>query len=343
MRSTATPPACNKEQGAIIIIILLVLVILSFLAMELSKETLIDHTSSAVVKSSIAGNALCDSGRLLAKEILITDLKESSGDYNFEAWGSFDSELKEISKELVSGSLSGEITDENALFPINKLALLDQNTKQQTEQYQAIFLRMLKTLCTDLDITSGTPEDLMTSIRIWQGEELARASEDDTWYLAQETAYTRTKKPFRSPSEILLLYWPNAQKGDLEKLYYGTDAIKGLRDLITVWGRGPINMNTACDALVYATPSSDEHEEEFLAQATAYRNDPANNFETAWYLNTAKLCGIQEKDIPNEILSFKTNTFRVNLTAQIGSAHKREVIILRRTIKKITLLGSYGE
>lgn len=333
----------NKEQGTIVIIILLVLTVLSFLAMELSKETLIDHTSSIFVKSSITGNTLCDSGRLLAEEVLATDLTESKGDYKFEEWGFFDSELEEISDELVSGSLSGEITDENSFFPINKIALLDQNTKKITEQYQGVFLRMLKELCSDLNITSGTPEDLLISMRIWQGEQLTRSTEDDTWYKAQKIPYTRTKKPFRSPAEILLLYWPKAEEGDLEKLYYGTDTVNGLRDLITVWGEGPINMNTAHDALTSAIPVVNKNKEEFLTSITAYRNDPANNFETTWYLSAAQFCGIQDKDIPKEILSFKTDTFRVNLTAQVGSGSKQEMILLRRTEKSITLLGSYGE
>ncbi|MFA9394535.1 MAG: general secretion pathway protein GspK [Halodesulfovibrio sp.] len=343
MRLPAPSIERNNEQGTIIIIVLLVLVVLSFLAMELSKETLIDHTSSVYVKSSITGNILCDSGRMLAKEILVTDLEESKGDYNFETWGLFNTELEDISEELTSGTLSGEITDENSLFPINKLALLDKNTKKITEQYQGVFLRMLKTLCSDLNLTSGTAEDLLISIRIWQGEQLSRASEDDTWYAAQKIPYTRTKKTFRSPNEMLLLYWPKAKEGDIEKLYYGTDSISGLRDLMTIWGEGPINMNTANETLTAAIPVVNNNKEDFLNRMALYRNDPTSNFETTWYLNAAKFSGIEEKNIPKDILDFKSNTFRVTLTADIGSGSKKEIIFLRRTDKKIALLGSYGE
>ena len=333
----------NKEQGTIIIIILLVLTALSFLAMELSKETLIDYTSSTSVKSSITGNTLCDSGRLMAKEILATDLKETKGDHKFETWGEFNTELEEISDELISGSLSGEITDENALFPINRLAVLDNKTKNLNIQYQNVFLRMLKKLCTDLNLTSGKPEDLLISIRIWQGEQLSRAIEDDSWYKGQKIPYMRTKKPFRSPEEILLLRWPKAKEGDLNKLYYGTDSINGLRSLITIWGEGPINMNTAHDAVLYAIPAITQKKDDFLEKVTSYRNDAANNFETNWFLNAAKFSGIPDKDIPKDILSFKTDTFRVQLTAHVGSGNKKETIFLRRTNKNITLLGSYGE
>ena len=343
MQRTASSIERNKEQGTIIIIVLLVLVALSFLAMELSKETLIDHASSVFVKSSITGNSLCDSGRLLAKDVLNKDLENSKGDYKFETWGQFNKELEDISEELTSGTLSGEITDENSLFPINKIAIIDKNTKKITEQYQGVFLRMLKTLCNDLNLTSGTAEDLLISIRIWQGEQLARASEDDTWYKAQKTPYIRTKKIFRTPDEILLLYWPKANEGDLEKLYYGTDSVSGLRDLITVWGEGPINMNTANETLTAAIPVTDNNKEDFLKSITLYRNDPTSNFVTTWYVNAAKFSGIEEKNIPKDILDFKSNTFRVTLTANIGSGSKKETIFLRRTDKKITLMGSYGE
>lgn len=337
------PTHKKNEQGTIVVIVLLVLAILSFLAMELSKETLVDYSGSVYIKSAITGNALLDSGRLLAKDTLEKDAAESKADYPFEAWGLFDEWLKEISTELTSGSLSGKIADENALFPINQLKITDPNKSDPNKEYQGIFLRILQALCADLELKKGKPEDYLTSIRIWQGEELSNASDDDNWYKSQPTQYQRPKRALISPDELLLIRWPNAKEGDVEKLYYGTETQPGLRDIITVWGNGPINMNTAHDEIVKALPTDGKKKEEYLAAVNRYRGDPTSNFEEAWYNTLATFEGIPEKNIPQKVLSVATDTFRVNLKAIIGGGEKKEAIVFKREKEKIKTLVSFGE
>lgn len=341
--SQILPAQKNNERGTIVVIVLLVLAILSFLAMELSKETLVDYSGSVYMKSAITGNSLLDSGRLLAKETLSNDLAESKADYRFESWGYFGEGLKEVSEELSSGYLSGDINDENALFPINQLKITDPQNSELTKEYQELFLRILKTLCADLELKTGKPEDYLNSIRIWQGEELSNSSADDDWYKSQTTEYQCPKRALISPDELLLIRWPNAKEGDVEKLYYGTETQLGLRDIITVWGSGPINMNTAHDAIIKALPTDGKKKEEYLTAANQYRSDPSNNFEEAWYITLASFQGISENNIPQKVLSFKTDTFRVNLKATVGSGEKREIVIFRREKEKVKTLSSVGE
>jgi len=182
------PRPKSKEQGSVIILILLILTALSCLALELSKETLVDYTSSTALQSTMHGAALCDSGRLVANKILMRDLHETTADHLFEQWGSFDAVLQSLSEELTSGTLTGNIEDENGRFPINRLVLSAQDS-QQVVAYQSVFLRLITQRCKALGITSGTAESLLLSIRIWQGEELTRAKEDDIWYSSQHTPY----------------------------------------------------------------------------------------------------------------------------------------------------------
>lgn len=327
-----------KEKGTVIVIVLLVLAVLSFLVMELSKETLIDYSSSISLKSTISGNALCDSGFVLAEKTLITDLADTNADFRFETWGRFDEGLKEVSEELSTGTITGRILDENSLFPINNIRFVDKKTEPQTKEYQALFLRMVKQLCTDLDITEAKPEDYIASIRIWMGEELASAADDDAWYQKQELEYKRPKRPLRSPNELLLIHWQNAEEGDVEKLFYGTKNIKGLRDIITVWGDGPINMNTAHDKIIEALQADGQKNDELLFAINEYRNDPANNFEEEWYKKVFGFQGISIEKLPEFILDIKSNTFRIELEASIGGGVKKEFSIVRRKEKEISVL-----
>lgn len=331
-------PFRSEEKGTVIIIVLLVLATLSFLAMELSKETLIDYSSSISLKTTVSGNALCDSGLVLAKETLMKDLADTKADFRFETWGRFNEGLTEVSEELSTGTITGKILDENSLFPINNVKFVDKKTEPQTKEYRALLLRIVKQLCADLDITEAKPEDYLTSIRIWMGEELASASEDDAWYQEQEVEYRRPKRPLRSPKELLLIHWQNAEDGDVEKLFYGTKNIKGLRDIITVWGQGPINMNTAHDTIIEALQTDNKKNDELLIAINDYRNDPANNFEEEWYKKVFGFQGVSVEKLPKYILDIKSNTFRVELEASIGGGVKREFSIIRRTEKEASVL-----
>jgi general secretion pathway protein K len=331
----------KNQQGAVVILILLILTALSCLAIELSKETLVDHASSTVLTSTIRGNSLCDSGRLLAKHILLEDLSKTTSDHPFETWGNFDKTLRDTSHKFTTGVLTGRIEDENGRFPINNIVLHNRN-KQQTSTYQNVFLRLLKQQCEQLNITSGTPEDLLLSIRIWQGEELTRSKEDDAWYKAQQPPYIRPKRPFASPDEFLLLRWPNATKKDLEKLFYGTSSCKGLRELTTIWGAGPVNINTTVKDIYAALPETQNHTAEFANGMIMYQTDPSNSFENDWYLLVAEQCGIKNKSLPINILGHNSNTFRVTLTANTGAGRRSETVIVRRTKKGVIVLAAYG-
>lgn len=339
--SQPTKPTSN-EHGAIIIIILLVLGVLSFLAMELSKETLVDHASSTVLKSTLSGNALCDSGTVLAKKILLDDYEDNKADYQFEDWGKFNEPLEEISKELVSGSITGTITDENGLFPINKLTSTASADANKTTAYRGIMLRLLTQLCDDLDIEDAKPEDFLTAIRIWQGEILPDTFKHDIWYQSRQEPYKSPKKAMVSPEELLLLYWPNALPGDVERLYYGTKDVKGLRDLISIWATGPINMNTAPKEILWALPTDKTKRYEFLDIINEYRSNEANSFENTWYTTVAGYVGIPQNNLPTLILGVTSHIFRINITATIGGGEKRESTVVKRSRDQLTVLQRFA-
>ena len=332
----------HAEKGAIVVIVLLILAVISFLAMELSKETLIDHTSSVYLKSTITTNTLCDSGLLLAQDILVNDLDETKSDHYFETWGKLETPLKELSQELKSGELTGSIEDENSLFPINNISTKDSSSTEVAKAYQDIFLRLLTQLCKDLDITAN-PEKYMSAIRRWQGDTLPNIDEEDAWYKSQPEEYSRPKKALSSTSELLLIFWEGADEGDVELLYNGDDSTPGLKDLISVYAEGTINMNTAHDYIVRAVPATEGDTDEFLLAVNNYRNDIANDFATTWYVTIASFVGIPREKMPEKALGFTSNRFRVKITATSGSGEKTETTILSRTKEKTTTLATAGQ
>ncbi|OBQ46603.1 type II secretion system minor pseudopilin [Halodesulfovibrio spirochaetisodalis] len=331
----------SNERGAIIIIILLVLAVLSFLAMELSKETLVDHASSSYLKSTIAGNALCDSGCVLAKKLLLDDKTDNKADYKFEDWGKFDEPLEDISEELAGGIIKGTIVDENGLFPINKLTSTESKESNETSAYRDIMLRLLTKLCDDLDIEDAKPEDYLEAIRIWQGENMPDTLKHDIWYQSRQEQYKSPKKKMVSPEELLLLYWPNALPGDVERLYYGTKDIKGLRDLVSVWATGPINVNTAPEEILWVLPTEKNKRRAFLEVVDEYRDNEANSFEGNWYVTVAGYVGITQNQLPSNVLGVTSDIFRINITAIIGGGEKRESTVVKRSSEKLTVIQRF--
>lgn len=342
--SLHTPQPASSERGAIVIIILIILGALSFLAAELSKETLTDYASSTYFKSTVAGYALCDSGRTIAGQVLKKDYENSKADHHFEEWGKFDEILQEISEEFESGTLSGTIRDENSLFPINKITSsysTNGMVGNNEAAYREILLRLLTQLCDDLNIKNAKPLDYLNAIRIWQGENLPDAFKHDIWYQSRKSPYARPKQKLVSPEELLFLYWPNAHPDDLTRIYYGTKDIKGLRDLITVWGNGPINMNTAANEILWAIPPKNSNRAVFLQAIITYRDNEENNFAKAWYIPLAKHIGLAQHQIPTNALGTASDIFRVSITTTAGGSEQRECCVLNRTSEGVSILSCF--
>lgn len=339
-RPPHTSSSTTKQQGSIVVIVLIVLSALAILAVELSKEILTDYASSATIQSTVVGYTLCDSGREIACDMLKKDKKNSKADHSFEEWGQLNEVLRRLSEELESGTISGSIQDENSLFPINRISSANDRT---AVAYREMFLRLLIKLCDDLDIHHARPQDYLNAIRIWQGEELPDAIAHDIWYQTRPEPYDRPKQKLFSPEELLLIYWPNAQRKDVERLYYGTKNIKGLQSLITVWGDGPINMNTARAEIIYAIPVEKLYRRPFLKAVTTFRNNRGNNFAANWYIPLAENIGLSQKLIPDETLGISSDTFRVSIKGSVGGSEIRECSIIKRSADEVSILKTFAE
>jgi hypothetical protein len=161
----------------------------------------------------------------------------------------------------------------------------------------------------------------------------------DAKYLAQAVPVQVPHRPMRSMEELLLIQWPGSGKNDVEKLYYGTEQIPGLRDLLSVHARGPLNMNTAHRLLVYAVPVDDDMARKirFVERVISYRNNPANSIRWKWYEQTARQVQL-EKMTPLYVLCGNySTTFRVSLTAMTGLGRRHAVAIFERSNNKVTL------
>ena len=323
----------NRRNGAVLVVVLLVLAAASFLIMESAMSLRVDYANAAASRVSTSGGNLLLSGYTVAAELLMEDfrVKGDKEDHRFEVWNDLPKMLESFSDALQSGDLSGSITPENSRISLKTLSSNTAEAKQMGE----VFVRLLKGLCSAHKIEAD-PGKYLQSIKIWAGAK--DTLRDADWYQSRDIGYEIPKAPFSSPDELALVHWDGVEQEDVRKIYYGANGIPGLREFVTVWGNGKINMNTATDEILAAIIPQSDLREEFVVAVRDYRNNGANQFNTPWYNIIAVALGVNMAAFPDKILEVKSEAFRVSLTARIGAGSLSSTTIIGRSGKGCVVL-----
>jgi general secretion pathway protein K len=323
----------NDRDGAVLVVVLLVLAAASFLIMESAMSLRVDYANAATSRVSTSGGNLLLSGYTVASELLMEDLrvKGDNEDHRFDVWNDLGIMLESFSDSLQSGDLSGSITPENSRISLKTLSSTTDDAKQMGE----VFVRLLEGLCSSHDIEAD-PKKYLASIKIWAGAK--DTLRDADWYRGRKIGYDIPKPPFSSPDELALVHWDGVEQEDVRKIYYGANGIPGLREFVTVWGNGKININTAPDAILAAIISQSDLRESFVTEVKKYRNNGANQFSTARYKTLASGLGVDMSAFPSRIIVVKSKAFRVSLSALVGAGRVNSTAVIGRSPKGCVVL-----
>jgi general secretion pathway protein K len=180
--------------------------------------------------------------------------------------------------------LSGGIVDEQSKFPVN--ALVDAKGALNTSAAAAL-TNLLTGPTFELD--KETAETIVLSLKDWLD-----ADEDPAGLLGAEggfyaqAGYGPRNGPMKFLGELTLV------RGITREIYEGTGERPGLKDLLTVYGDGKVNLNTAPVELVAALIVQDESGTtprdalEFAQRVVEYRSDPMHWDQLGsaqWYSN----------------------------------------------------------
>jgi general secretion pathway protein K len=256
----------HSRQGAALIVALWVLIILSLIvgsfAFEAKLEAMLvsfkrkKYQAEMLAKSGIEyARAILDSARN-AKEMEIADLPEDPDGFNQAALY--------VQRSL---STTTEIQLGNGRFSVTiESAESGRNVNLLTREQWLDILEMANVPSTEWDTMIDCLED-------WIDENdlhgLNGAESDDPFY--QERGYPVKNGPLDSVEELLLV------KGWGSEILYGrpgneeNDEIFGIADILTVWGDGKVNLNTANTNLLL---SFAEYEDWELASVFEARMGP---------------------------------------------------------------------
>ncbi len=144
---------------------------------------------------------------------------------------------------------------------------------------------------------------------------------------AENSYYRSLEKPYSSKNgfldcidELLMI------KGITKELYYGTKETPALKDLLTIYSDGMININTAPKLVLRAL--SRDISPEIADEMDKYRKTEGSNLaDVNWY---RKIPALSAVTLSYNLLAVKSNYFTVTSVGMLGKMNKS----ITGTVKK---------
>ncbi len=314
------------QSGVALILALLMISILVVFVLETMRAMQVEGAGARYFQDSLQAEAVAKSGVGLVISLLREDLAENEVDHLKEPWAQL-LEPGVLPVDLPEGgTLEGKVEDEAGKFPINYL--VDEEGKAQD-----IYQKVLTSLLTNnpFKLEEEEAQGLVNAIRDWLDKD-----DEPTGELGAETYYYQNLEnpleikngPFKTLAELQLV------RGMTESLYFGKEGNPGLRDLLTIYSEGKININTAgplvLKALVSQTVSEDTAEA-WAESVVAYREEPMHwDFlrESDWYRN--RMAGYNDISLSTELITTQSNHFTVKMMGKAGVGRKSVFAYINR-------------
>jgi len=314
------------ESGAALILALLMISILVVFVLEAMRAMQVEGAGARHLRDSLRAEGVTKSGVNIAISMLRSDLEENEVDHPGEPWGVLpDPDALPVALPE-DGTLEGKVTDEAGKFSINHL--VDKEGKVQ-DTYQQVLTRLLTN--PPFEMEEEEAQGLVSAIRDWLDKDDEPTGEfggEADYYQSLEHPYESRNGSLTSLAELRLV------RGMTEPLYFGKEDQPGLKDLLTVYGDGKININTAgplvLQALVGQSVSQDTAAE-WAENIVTYRQEPMHwDFlgESDWYRN--RMAGYNDISLATDLITTQSNYFAVKLTGKVGVGRKSILAYLER-------------
>jgi len=222
------PTDLSRERGVALVIVLLIVAILVSLVTHFTYGARVELALAGQTLDLMNANRLLLSGYQLGVQVLQRDSNEY--DAPTELWGRTDLLAAGVSMLSETGSVLGEITDEDAKINLN-LLVDDFGKIREYEEEQ------LRRLFDVLELNQAPVETLLDWL---DRDDLVRpGGAESLFYSREEPAYACANGPLETLNQLLLV------KGWTHELLFGTDQKKGLMTFLTLHNDGRININTA--------------------------------------------------------------------------------------------------
>jgi general secretion pathway protein K len=304
--------------------------ILVVLVLETLRAMQVEEAGSRYHRDSLQAEALARSGVNLAMAVLAKDLEENGVDHPGEPWAAVPLPDSLPVPPPQTGTLAGQVNDEAGKFPINYL-VNERGTVRPA--YRQVLERLLGSDPFGLDPVEVRA--LVVAITDWLDPD-----DEPTGELGAETDYYQSlgrtrgcrNGPLTALSELRLV------RGMTGELYLGRGGDPGLKDLLTVFSDGRININTASPLILQAMVSpvvSPQTAATWAESVVAFRDNPLHRDflgESDWYRN--RMAGFNDIILPATLSTTRSAHFSVAMTGSVGVGRKSVFACLSRQLAK---------
>jgi general secretion pathway protein K len=315
----------RSEKGAALILVILIVSVIIAVTMELNASSRANVYEAANFRDRIKTLYIAKSGFNAAGALLLGDT--NSYDSLTEIWARTEI-LSPYSAQLFEGDgrCTLIIEDESGRIPVHRLA----GSGPDSKQYREILVRFLS--LPEFNLQRVQAEDIVDSLRDWmdRDENITGRGAESSYYMALSPPYRAKNDTPDSVDELLLV------KGITPEIFFGAEGRPGIRDFLTVYGEGRININTA-PKLVLRALSADITPERADA-IDSYRRDPANSLsDSSWY---KKVDGMAKVNLTETLISVKSRDFRITSIGILSTMRETVTGVIERDTgaKKIRVL-----
>ena len=291
----------NSRGVALIVVILMVSVIIA-LTVGFNRSTRDGLYSTANVSDGIRLYYIAKSAFYGGQALLSVD--QNNFDGLTENWAKLDLLSAQSESYFRKGSFQVFIQDEAGRIPINKLI----TGNAYNAPVKDLLVRLLSQ--PEFKLESGKVSEIVDAIKDWldKDDEVTGLGAESSYYRGLANPYT-AKNGFLDCIDDLLMV-----RGVTRELYYGTKDTPALKQCLTVYGDGSININTAPKQVLRAL--SPDLSVENVERIDVYRRMDGNDLaDVNWY---RKISGLQGINMSYSFLTVKSSYFTIVSTGMLG-------------------------
>lgn len=336
------------NRGIALIVTLTLITLLVTLSLELNRQIRGSVVDSAVFRDRTTLRHMLRSGVNIAEGLLVRDKQDTEVDSVQEDWArpeTIEPYLSELPFD--EGELAVEISDEMARIQVNALVAFPDKKALNESQHKlwSRFIRLMLARQEETEVSFFDdllePESIINPIKDWLDSRdddaiTGLTGAEDAYYRDLMPPYSCRNGPIRHINELLRV------KGITREMFYAPEtAMTGLSRYLTVFGMkagenevrypGKININTAEMPVIAGLLPE---EQEFLApEIVAWREEKEGGeylhelTDAQWY---QQVPGLGEVEIDPELITTKSDIFRIDCKAKINDATMAAQVVVRR-------------
>ncbi|MCX7634639.1 MAG: type II secretion system minor pseudopilin GspK [Syntrophales bacterium] len=319
-------PTLLRDRGVALIVVILTIAIIVSLTLQMNRAGRGDIYSAANLRDGVRLYYMAKSGFNFCQALLLDD--QNNFDALNEDWAIAEKVAAKGASLFDEGLLRLVMEDETGKINVNKLV----SGNGYNIEIKDVLTRLL--LQPEFGLDRQSVDDILDALKDWidKDDEITGGGAETPYYAALENPYKAKNGPLDCIEELMMI------KGITRELYEGTANRPGLKDLLTVYGEGKININTA--PLLVLRALSPTMTAEVAEKIDQHRKTVGEDLSSAdWYKRV--VAGVE---INASIITVRSNHFRIVSQGVMGNMTRTvQGVVLRDKGKKSLKILSWKE